>query len=75
MLWTQVTKDSHAVSHLMSAYMNWCHRFYYFFDEDLFLDAMGKGEIDSPYCSPLLVNACLGIGCVRILRESRSGEA
>lgn len=62
--WTEVTSDSHVVSHLMSTYFQWVHHYCAFFDEDLFLEAMRSSDIASPNCSPMLVNACLGIGCV-----------
>jgi hypothetical protein len=62
--WTKVTKDDGLVSHLMSAYLNWYHFYYHIFDEHLFLEAMVAGNLDSVYCSPLLVNAVLGMGCV-----------
>ncbi|EXJ68033.1 uncharacterized protein A1O5_08648 [Cladophialophora psammophila CBS 110553] len=61
--WTTVTKDDLLVSHLVSAYINWYHFYYHNFDEKLFLAAMAKGNLDSSYCSPFLVNAVLGMGC------------
>ncbi|ETN44225.1 uncharacterized protein HMPREF1541_10776 [Cyphellophora europaea CBS 101466] len=62
--WTSITSGSDTASHLMSAYFNWCHFYYYFFDEQLFLEGMRQADLNSPYCSPLMVNACLGIGCL-----------
>jgi hypothetical protein len=62
--WTTVTDDDAFVSHLLSAYLSWYHWYYYNFDERLFLDALTTGNRDSPYCSPFLVNAVLGMGCV-----------
>lgn len=62
--WTTVTKDDLFVSHLVSAYLSWYHWYYHHFDERLFLDAITAGQVDSTYCSPLLVNAVLGMGCV-----------
>ncbi|KIW32178.1 hypothetical protein, variant [Cladophialophora immunda] len=61
--WTTVTKDDLLVSHLVSAYLNWYHFYYHNFDEKLFLEAMAAGDLQSPYCSPFLVNAVLGMGC------------
>jgi branched-subunit amino acid aminotransferase/4-amino-4-deoxychorismate lyase len=62
--WTTVTTDDFFVSHLVSAYLSWYHWYYHNFDETLFLDAMASGKLDSAYCSPFLVNAILGMGCV-----------
>ncbi|OAG41676.1 hypothetical protein AYO21_04140 [Fonsecaea monophora] len=61
--WTTVTKDDQLVSHLVSSYLNWYHFYYHNFDEKLFLDAMVAKNLQSPYCSPFLVNAVLGMGC------------
>jgi hypothetical protein len=54
----------------VSAYLSWYHWFYHNFDEQLFLDAMSAGDLGSKYCSPFLVNAVLGMGCVSC-RHSR----
>jgi hypothetical protein len=62
--WTTVTDDDLFVSHLVSTYMSWYHWYYHNFDERLFLDAMQAGDLGSVYCSPFLVNAVLGMGCV-----------
>ena len=62
--WTTVTEDDFFVSHLVSAYLSWYHWYYHNFDERLFLDAMSRGSLESTYCSPFLVNAVLGMGCV-----------
>ncbi|OAL21184.1 hypothetical protein AYO22_08147 [Fonsecaea multimorphosa] len=61
--WTTVTKDDLLVSHLVSAYLNWYHFYYHNFDEKLFLEAMAARDLQSPYCSPFLVNAVLGMAC------------
>ncbi|OAP60583.1 hypothetical protein AYL99_05585 [Fonsecaea erecta] len=61
--WTTVTKDDLFVSHLVSAYLNWYHFYYHNFDEKLFLEAMVAGDLQSPYCSPFLANAVLGMAC------------
>ena len=62
--WTSVTKDDFFVSHLVSAYFSWYHWYYHNFDDKLFVDAMAAGNLDSLWCSPFLVNAILGMGCV-----------
>ncbi|ETI22501.1 hypothetical protein G647_06576 [Cladophialophora carrionii CBS 160.54] len=62
--WTTVTEDDFFVSHLLSAYLSWYHWYYHNFDERLFLGAMAAGDLGSIYCSPFLVNAVLGMGCM-----------
>lgn len=62
--WTKITHNDWVVSHLVSAYLNWYHFYYHNFDEVLFLEAMVSGDLESSYCSPLLVNAVLAMGCV-----------
>jgi hypothetical protein len=64
--WTTVTSDNAFVSNALSAYYNWYHFHYLNFDWDLFLEAFKAKDLYSPYCSPLLVNAVLGMGCVSI---------
>lgn len=63
--WTAVTSDNAFVSHVLSAYYGWYHFHYVNFDWELFIAAFKAKDLDSPYCSPLLVNAVLGMGCVR----------
>lgn len=64
--WTAVTSDNALVSHLLSAYYGWYHFHYLNFDWELFIAALKAKDLNSPYCSPLLVNAVLGMGCVSI---------
>ena len=33
-------------------------------DRDRFVEAMARGKLDTPYCSPMLVNAILAYSCV-----------
>ena len=62
--WTEVTDDDHFVSHLVSLYFTWEHAACHLVDRELFLEDMKKGQLDSHYCSPLLVNALLATACV-----------
>ena len=64
--WTKVTNDNAFVSHLVSVYLNWYHFYFHNFDEGLFIEAMKAGKLGSVYCSPFLVNAVLGMGCVSL---------
>lgn len=64
--WTSVTDDDAFVSHLISLYfscnasgLNWIER-------ELFLRDMRSGNLDSRFCSPLLVNSVLAMACVSI---------
>lgn len=62
--WTNVTDDDDLVSHLVSLYMTWDYPFYAFFDRRTFLENMEKGNLNSDFCSPFLVNALLANACV-----------
>ncbi|KAJ5362971.1 pathway-specific regulatory protein, partial [Penicillium brevicompactum] len=61
--WTNVTDDDDLVSHLVSLYMTWDYPFYAFFDRKTFLENMAKGNLNSDFCSPFLVNALLANAC------------
>ncbi|CAG8072268.1 unnamed protein product [Penicillium salamii] len=61
--WTNVTDDDDLVSHLVSLYMTWDYPFYAFFDRKTFLENMEKGNLNSDFCSPFLVNALLANAC------------
>ncbi|EAW10939.1 Zn(II)2Cys6 transcription factor [Aspergillus clavatus NRRL 1] len=61
--WTGVTEDAALVSHLVSLYFTWDYPFHAFLDRDVFLRAMGSGELASEFCSPFLVNALLANAC------------
>ncbi|OQE17676.1 hypothetical protein PENFLA_c023G08397 [Penicillium flavigenum] len=61
--WTSVTDDDDLVSHLISLYMTWDYPFYAFFDREAFLEHMTKGNLNSDFCSPFLVNALLANAC------------
>ncbi|KAF7594376.1 hypothetical protein BBP40_009357 [Aspergillus hancockii] len=61
--WTTVTEDSDLVSHLISLYFTWDFPFHVFLDRDVFLRDMAKGDLNSEFCSPFLVNALLANAC------------
>ena len=62
--WTKVTSDDNFVSNILSAYLNWYHYYYHNIDSTAFIEAYRKNDLDSPYCTPFLVNAVLAMGCV-----------
>ncbi|KAJ5542906.1 pathway-specific regulatory protein [Penicillium sp. DV-2018c] len=61
--WTKVTDDDDLVSHLVSLYMTWDYPFFAFFDREVFLEHMARGNLNSDFCSPFLVNALLANAC------------
>ncbi|PLB46427.1 hypothetical protein P170DRAFT_465950 [Aspergillus steynii IBT 23096] len=61
--WTTVTDDDDLVSHLISLYFSWNHQILNWIDRDLFIRDMQSGNVDSQFCSPLLVNAVLAMSC------------
>lgn len=65
--WTTVTDDDDLVSHLVSLYFTWDYPFYAFVDRDILLKHMTKGNVNSDFCSPFLVNAILANACVGTL--------
>ncbi|KAJ5101775.1 Transcription factor [Penicillium alfredii] len=60
--WTRVTDDDSLVSHLLTMYFTWHYPFFTILAKDLFHQDYIRG-ISSPYCSALLVNAMLALGC------------
>ncbi|THC97928.1 hypothetical protein EYZ11_002565 [Aspergillus tanneri] len=60
--WTRVTDDEQLVSHLMNMYFAWHYPFFTTLSKDLFYRDYVRG-ISSQYCSSLLVNAMLALGC------------
>ncbi|KAJ5123268.1 hypothetical protein N7448_009365 [Penicillium atrosanguineum] len=54
--WTSVTDDDALVSHLISLYFTWQHPILNWIDRDLFLRDMRSKNLNSRFCSPLLVN-------------------
>lgn len=68
--WTKVTKDPELVIHLMNMYFTWHYTYFTTLSKSLFYGdfVLGKPAPDSRrqgtrYCSALLVNAMLALGC------------
>ncbi|KAJ5240448.1 transcriptional regulator family: Fungal Specific TF [Penicillium citrinum] len=59
--WTEVTDDSDLVSHLVSLYFTWDHPCLQFVDQGIFVDHMERENLDSEFCTPLLVNSLLSV--------------
>ncbi|KAJ5569742.1 uncharacterized protein N7459_009172 [Penicillium hispanicum] len=62
--WTGVIEDDDLVSHLVSLYFTWDHPCAQFVDQDIFLEHMRRGDPESEFCSPLLVNSLLSMASV-----------
>ncbi|PYH96308.1 nitrogen assimilation transcription factor nirA, partial [Aspergillus ellipticus CBS 707.79] len=60
--WTRVTSDERLTSHLMTMYFTWHYPFFTTLSKDLFYRDYVRG-VPSQYCSTLLVNAMLALGC------------
>ncbi|RAL13978.1 putative C6 transcription factor (NirA) [Aspergillus homomorphus CBS 101889] len=60
--WTRVTDDEKLISHLMTMYFTWHYPFFTTLSKDLFYRDYVRG-ISSQYCSSLLVNTMLALGC------------
>lgn len=60
--WTQVTEDDSLISHLLTMYFTWHYPFFTILAKDVFYRDY-IGGVSSPYCSALLVNAMLALGC------------
>ena len=63
--WTDIIDDNDLVSHLVSLYFTWDHPCAQFLDQDIFIEHMRQGDLESEFCSPLLVNSLLSIASVR----------
>ncbi|KAJ5571087.1 Transcription factor [Penicillium sp. DV-2018c] len=59
--WTNVTNDDYLVSHLVSLYFTWDHPCSQFVDQSVFLEHMKRGNQNSEFCTPLLVNSLLAM--------------
>jgi hypothetical protein len=59
--WTKVTNDVDLIKHLLSLYFTWSHPLYLLFSEEVFFYALNNKKLK--WCSPILVNACLALGC------------
>ncbi|KAF6811650.1 nitrogen assimilation transcription factor nira [Colletotrichum sojae] len=66
--WTRVTQDKELIAHLMNMYFNWHYTYFTTLSKTLFYRDFFKGKHGvqhkgTIYCSPLLVNAMLALGC------------
>lgn len=67
--WTTVTRNPEIIMHLLNMYFTWHYTFFTTLSKDLFFRdfMMGKAPHSSgrkvEYCTPLLVNAMLALGC------------
>lgn len=71
--WTQVTEDSSLIDHLITMYFTWHYPFFTILAKDLFYRDYTRG-IPSAYCSPLLVNSMLAVGCHFTSRQGAFAE-
>ncbi|KAL1967889.1 hypothetical protein VTN77DRAFT_2306 [Rasamsonia byssochlamydoides] len=60
--WTRVTDDEKLVGHLMTMYFTWHYAYFTTLSKNLFYRDYVRGR-SSQYCSSLLVNAMLALGC------------
>lgn len=66
--WTQVTQDKQLIMHLLNMYWNWHYPFFTTISKKLFWRDFLRGKPSSTprvaiYCSSVLVNAMLALGC------------
>lgn len=67
--WTHVTNDPELVLHLLNMYFTWHYSFFTTLSKDLFYRDFSLGRPPphtrrkTHYCTPLLVNAMLALGC------------
>ncbi|ETS83237.1 hypothetical protein PFICI_05113 [Pestalotiopsis fici W106-1] len=66
--WTEVTKDTELVVHLLNMYFTWHYSYFATLSKNLFYRDFFRGKPTgflhkTTYCSPLLVNAMLALGC------------
>jgi hypothetical protein len=66
--WTNVTKDPELIMHLLNMYFTWHYTYFTTLSKSLFFRDFRKGCPSGPsrnteYCTPLLVNAMLALGC------------
>ncbi|PGH02313.1 hypothetical protein GX51_04754 [Blastomyces parvus] len=60
--WTRVTKSKELIRHLLTMYFTWHYAYFTTMSKKLFYRDFIKGR-STQYCSPLLVNAMLALGC------------
>ncbi|RYO74908.1 hypothetical protein DL764_010652 [Monosporascus ibericus] len=66
--WSDVTKKPEDITHLLNMYWNWHYPYFVTLSRSLFFRDFVKGKprgnvYKTTYCSPLLVNAMLALGC------------
>lgn len=67
--WTRVTNDTNLITHLINMYFNYHYTYFTTLPKKLFFKDFIKGQANvahqnsTAYCSPLLVNAILALGC------------
>ncbi|KAG6031734.1 Nitrogen assimilation transcription factor nit-4 [Claviceps citrina] len=67
--WTEVTDDPRLITHLINMYFNYHFTYFTVLSKKLFLRDFLRGRANvssrnsASYCSPLLVNAMLALGC------------
>lgn len=60
--WTHATDDDSLISHLVAMYFTWHYPFYPILAKDAFYMDFVRG-VPTTYCSALLVNSILALGC------------
>lgn len=60
--WTEVTDNDSLIGHLLTMYFTWHYPFFTILSKDLFYRDY-VNHTPSPYCSALLVNTMLALGC------------
>ena len=66
--WTLVTSDKDLIVHLLNMYFTWHYTYFATLSKSLFFRDFWRGKrkdgsTQSEYCTPLLVNAMLALGC------------
>ncbi|KAI1082689.1 fungal-specific transcription factor domain-containing protein [Whalleya microplaca] len=66
--WSNVSKDPKVVTHLLNMYFDWHYPYFTTISRSLFYRDFRRGKSSilpykTAYCSPLLVNAMLALGC------------
>lgn len=64
--WTDITNDDRTVSQLVSTFFVAVNPYWRFLEEDPFIRNMRLKNVESLYCSPLLVNAVLACASVSV---------
>lgn len=71
--WTRVTDDDSLISHLITMYFTWHYPFYTILAKDIFYRDFVRG-LPTRYCSALLVNSILALGCHFSSRQGAFAE-